>query len=85
MKNLGNGEDGNKSWCQNVSAAFLPGNTSPFHTQSTHKLHVVLKHHLITLSSLKAAFSQLLNQKLTSTAQVHLPPLPWSPFRNSVN
>lgn len=33
------GEDDNiTSWCQNVSAAFLFGNTKPFHTRSTHKL-----------------------------------------------
>lgn len=63
-----------------MSVLFLPGNTSPFHTQSTHKLHVVLKHHLITLSCLKAAFSQLLNQKLRSTVQVHLPPSTLDPL-----
>lgn len=43
MKNLVNGEDENNiDWCRNVSAAFLPSNTSHFQAQSTHKLHIVL-------------------------------------------
>lgn len=43
MKNLVNGEDENNiDWWWNVSAAFLPSNTSHFQAQSTHKLHIVL-------------------------------------------
>lgn len=65
MKNHVNGEDGCiLSWCQNVSAALLPGDARPFHAQSTHTFHVVLTHHLPMLSPFKAALSQLLNPKL---------------------
>lgn len=73
MNNLVNGEDGNiTSWCHDVSTAFLPGDTSLLYMQSTHKLHIVLIHHLITLPSpFKAVLSQFLLNGTSALAHLY--------------